>query len=668
MDVAAPTLDPGPARDPVAGGPLEARWLGRIGYRDAWALQHELVERRIAGEIPDQLLLLEHPAVLTLGRNAEEGHVRASPAELAARGIEVIRVERGGEVTYHGPGQLVAYPILALSRRGLLLRPHGPRARGRDGRHVSGVRRRGRPARRPSRLLVRGEGPAPRKIGALGIRVERGVSYHGIALNIDPDLADFDLIDPCGMPEVVSTSIARELGGRPTPPATERGTGGRHLRAGRSPTGWAPGCVASRRRRRRAPDAWRPASSSCARTRSPAGGSRRSSTAPSIATGSRCAAEPVNDGGHCQNCAEPPGDGVRVRTLKDFAFHVVGTDADARELDASLVQVALSQASPPGAGGRPSRRRASTGRSTPSAPTRSPGCSTACRTAIRDAKKAGQTEYLQVVQNWGAQAGARTNHLCLDLYDLPQIPHRIAEELGGAARFVIREGGCPWCRLVVDETARPERLIYQDDANVAFAPYASRSPFEVWVVPRRHDADFARADRRGGQGDRRIAPPRAHRPRHARRPALQHGAPHGPAQGAGRRDVPLALGDPSAAARDRRPRDRDRPPGEPGRPEDAVDELLRQARGADCTSDRAERGPDPGRRDQRMIGAANCSGGRHTLASRSVSTPGSCSPCQVRERMLTTEARWTRSLRSATGSELGGSATHSSAKGARGGR
>ena len=99
-----------------------------------------------------------------------------------------------------------------------------------------------------------------------------------------------------------------------------------------------------------------------------------------------------------------------------------------------------------------------------------------------------------VVQNWGAQAGARTNHLCLDLYDLPQIPHRIAEELGGAARFVIREGECPFCRLVRDEVRRADRLVWEDDDSVAFAPYASRSAFEVWIVPRRHDADFGRAD------------------------------------------------------------------------------------------------------------------------------------------------------------------------------
>jgi len=118
---------------------------------------------------------------------------------------------------------------------------------------------------------------------------------------------------------------------------------------------------------------------------------------------------------------------------------------------------------------------------------------TLARDAVAEATDLGQTDYLQVVQNWGAQAGARTNHLCFDLYDLPQIPHRIAEELGGAARFLIREGECPFCRLVREEVRRPDHLLYEDDHAVAFAPYASRSPFEVWVVPRRHDADFARA-------------------------------------------------------------------------------------------------------------------------------------------------------------------------------
>lgn len=211
VDVAAPALDPGPPSGTVAAEPIEARWLGRIAYRDAWALQHELVERRVAGEIGDQLLLLEHPAVLTLGRHADDGHVRASPAELAERGIELIRVERGGEVTYHGPGQLVAYPILALSRRGLLLRPlvRALEAAMSDTCAAFGVaagRRDGHPG-----CWCDVDSAAPRKIGALGIRVERGVTYHGIALNVAPFLPDFELIDPCGMPDVVSTSIAREL-------------------------------------------------------------------------------------------------------------------------------------------------------------------------------------------------------------------------------------------------------------------------------------------------------------------------------------------------------------------------------------------------------------------------------------------------------------------------
>ncbi len=202
-------------------GPLEASWLGRAEYRPVWTLQRDLAAARARGEIGDRLLLVEHPPVMTLGRQADESHVRASTAELAARGIEVIRVERGGEVTYHGPGQLVAYPIIALSRRGLLLRPL---VRALEGAMVetcalAGIvadRRDGHPG-----CWIDPEGAAPRKIGALGIRIERGVSYHGIALNVDPDLADFDLIDPCGMPGVVSTSVAREAGRPDERPSTD---------------------------------------------------------------------------------------------------------------------------------------------------------------------------------------------------------------------------------------------------------------------------------------------------------------------------------------------------------------------------------------------------------------------------------------------------------------
>jgi lipoyl(octanoyl) transferase len=202
--------------------PLEASWLGRIAYRDAWQLQRRLAAARAEDRFGDQLLLLEHPAVLTVGRHGDERHIRASPADLAARRIEVHRVERGGEVTYHGPGQLVAYPIIALSRRGILIRPL---VRALEAAMIATCAAFGVPAGRrdgqPGCWCDPG-GPVPRKIGALGIRVERSVSYHGIALNVDPDLGDFGLIDPCGMPGVISTSIAAELGLVDEAPSTER--------------------------------------------------------------------------------------------------------------------------------------------------------------------------------------------------------------------------------------------------------------------------------------------------------------------------------------------------------------------------------------------------------------------------------------------------------------
>ena len=201
---------------------IAATWVGRIGYRDAWQLQKELVAERAEGAIDDRLLLLEHDAVLTLGRQADNAHVLATPKQLTRRGIEVIRVERGGEVTYHGPGQLVAYPIMRLGDRGILVRPlvaalEAAMIETCATLGVEAIRRDGHPgcwiagdARRP-----------PRKIGALGIRVERGVAYHGIALNVDVALADFELIDPCGMPGLVSASIAAELGRTDEAPSTD---------------------------------------------------------------------------------------------------------------------------------------------------------------------------------------------------------------------------------------------------------------------------------------------------------------------------------------------------------------------------------------------------------------------------------------------------------------
>ncbi len=199
---------------------LHVRWLGRIAYRDAWRLQQELASQRADDAIPDQLLLLEHDPVLTLGRYADEAHVLATPAALAARGIEVIRIERGGEVTYHGPGQLVAYPIIALSRHGLLVRPL---VRALEDAMIATCAAAGVPADRREGhpgCWIDPDGTDPRKIGAVGIRVQRGVSFHGIALNVTTDLRDFELIDPCGLPGVTSTSIVRELGHGEAPPTT----------------------------------------------------------------------------------------------------------------------------------------------------------------------------------------------------------------------------------------------------------------------------------------------------------------------------------------------------------------------------------------------------------------------------------------------------------------
>ena len=206
--------------EPRIDAPLTAEWLGRIAYADAYALQRRLVTERAEGRIGDRLLLLEHPAVLTLGRNADRAHILATPAALAARDIEVVQVERGGEVTYHGPGQLVAYPIVALHERGLLLRPF---VRALEAALVATCAAYGVPAARRDGhpgCWCAAETPDPRKIGALGVRVERGVAYHGVALNVTVDLADFGLIDPCGMPGLRSTSIAAELGRRDERPST----------------------------------------------------------------------------------------------------------------------------------------------------------------------------------------------------------------------------------------------------------------------------------------------------------------------------------------------------------------------------------------------------------------------------------------------------------------
>jgi lipoyl(octanoyl) transferase len=173
------------------------RWLGRVEYAPTWQAMQRFTDERTAAT-PDELWLLEHPPVFTLGMAADPGHV------LAAGEIPVVQTDRGGQVTYHGPGQLVAYPLLDIRRLGLpvrtlvmqleqavidLVAAHGIQALGR--RDAPGV-------------YVDGA-----KLASVGLRVRRGASYHGLALNVDMDLTPFARINPCGMAGLAVTSLAQ---------------------------------------------------------------------------------------------------------------------------------------------------------------------------------------------------------------------------------------------------------------------------------------------------------------------------------------------------------------------------------------------------------------------------------------------------------------------------
>jgi lipoyl(octanoyl) transferase len=185
---------------------LRADWLGTVPYAAGLDLQADLVSRRRAGEVEDRLLLLEHPHVITLGTSSDRAHIRINEADRARRGIDLFETGRGGDVTYHGPGQLVGYPILDLKpdRRDL----H---------RYLRDV----------EEALIRaladlgiGAGRIPgltgvwvedRKIAAIGVRVSSGwITSHGFALNVSTDLSLFDTIVPCGITDHGVTSIARE--------------------------------------------------------------------------------------------------------------------------------------------------------------------------------------------------------------------------------------------------------------------------------------------------------------------------------------------------------------------------------------------------------------------------------------------------------------------------
>ena len=213
---------------------IQYLYLGRVGYEDGLRLQAEIAVLVAEGRLNNVLLLLEHPPVLTLGRNANRANVLASDALLSARGVTLHEINRGGDVTYHGPGQLVGYPIFDLRT---LKNPNGGRmgpvdfVRGMEealicvcgvygviagrvpgltGVWVSqdlGTKGLGTEGLETS-SVARG---AERKIGAIGIHVAKGITSHGFALNVTTDLRDFELIIPCGIPDHAVTSMRVEI-------------------------------------------------------------------------------------------------------------------------------------------------------------------------------------------------------------------------------------------------------------------------------------------------------------------------------------------------------------------------------------------------------------------------------------------------------------------------
>jgi lipoate-protein ligase B len=185
--------------------------LDIVPYADALALQHRIVEARKRGMLKDTLLLLEHPPVFTLGRNANDSNIIASPDFLKQLGIDVFKVERGGDVTYHGPGQLVGYPILDLHNYRLDV---GWFVRSLEEMLSRVLADFGVTSKRIDKLVGAwiDEPTGETKIAQIGARIEQWITYHGFALNVDPNLAHFDLIVPCGIADKAVTSMARVLG------------------------------------------------------------------------------------------------------------------------------------------------------------------------------------------------------------------------------------------------------------------------------------------------------------------------------------------------------------------------------------------------------------------------------------------------------------------------
>ena len=197
--------------------------LGRVSYTEGLRVQAGLIAARKAGAIADTLVLLEHPPVLTLGRNAHRSNILASDELLAAKGVEVHEINRGGDVTYHGPGQLVGYPIIDL--RGDLPGKKGPHlgpvdfVRLLEEVLIRSAREFGvtaqRIAGRTGVWTLAGGSILEKKLAAIGVHVSQGVTSHGFALNVTTDLRDFQWIVPCGISDREATSLELEVADPP---------------------------------------------------------------------------------------------------------------------------------------------------------------------------------------------------------------------------------------------------------------------------------------------------------------------------------------------------------------------------------------------------------------------------------------------------------------------
>ena len=186
---------------------LQVLDLGRVPYEKAWKYQKELVENRRRGEIGDSLVLVEHPPVLTLGRSWKRQNILADTPALTEKGVEVYEVERGGDVTYHGPGQVVGYPIVNLADRGRDLHRY---LRDLEEVIIRVVGSYGLGAGRKAGIT--GVWVGEEKVCAFGVAVRSWVTYHGFALNVNTDLSFFNLIHPCGIQDMGVTSLAKLQG------------------------------------------------------------------------------------------------------------------------------------------------------------------------------------------------------------------------------------------------------------------------------------------------------------------------------------------------------------------------------------------------------------------------------------------------------------------------